>query len=225
MAGSYGVSFLPGSQDDGKNMRGERTGVNQSPVQEAVKILSLRLPKFYGSQGLAPSLLLNSPGGMGQPGAKGGSATAQALAQMAGLPPSMGLPQSLVPTLGSGGGGTDTYNGWAQHEKEMNQPVPAPGAPLPPRIIPGDVERPSGPPAQDFTTAPAPTGGGLAPPLSPEYQAYTLANPESPNAWAPESYQSPLAPPPASPWERPGRNPNLAEKYLELLDQFGGMNY
>src|SRR3990167_4739790 len=109
MASPFGISFVPGAQPDNQNgMVGGRGGASRNPIQEAVKILSLRLPKFYGSQSLAPAPLLNAPGGMGRPGARG-NVTAQALAQMAGLPPSMGMPQMpapQVPTLG--GSGTDT---------------------------------------------------------------------------------------------------------------------
>lgn len=228
MAGPFGISFVPGSQDPTNN-NGEtgRVGAPQSPVQQAIKVLSLRLPKFYGSQSLAPGLLLNSPGGMGQPAARG-NVTAQAFAQMAGLPPSMAGDRE------DGSRGSDTFSGWAGNERAMNRPVPAPGAevpsaepppprsPGPPRAIPGG-EAPGGQGLNDpfFATAPAPTGGGIAPPLSPEYRAFSLANPESPSAWTPEPYQDAIAPPPASPWEREGRNETLVRKYLDMLDQFG----
>ena len=83
---AFGVQFLPGEQEGGYGTARERTGARRSsPVQEAIRILSLRLPKFYGSQSMAPAPLLRAPGGMGQPGAKG-NVTAQALAQWAGVP-------------------------------------------------------------------------------------------------------------------------------------------
>src|SRR3990167_2804031 len=107
MAGPFGISFVPGqSQDPQNGMAGGRMGASRSPMQEAVKVLSLRVPKFYGSQSLAPAPLLQAPGGMGQPGARG-NVTAQALAQMAGLPPSMGMPQMPAPQIPTLGGGTD----------------------------------------------------------------------------------------------------------------------
>src|SRR3990167_9429482 len=84
MASPFGISFVTGAQPDNQNgMSGGRGGASRNPIQEAVKILSLRLPKFDGSGSIAPAPLLQAPGGMGQPGARG-NVTAQALAQMAG---------------------------------------------------------------------------------------------------------------------------------------------
>jgi hypothetical protein len=206
MAG-LGVSFLPGSQDmqsGAAGAMGGRPGAPRNPIQEAVKILSLRLPKVFGRQALAPAPLLQAPGGMGQPGAKG-NVTAQALAGLAGLPPSMAMPQMPAPMLG---GGTDTTHGWANQERGLNGrepsgwPAPAPSsapAPflpptrdLPPRIIPG---------GQDPVS-----GGSPLTPVGPEPEPFTPA-------WTP----APEPPAPQSPWEQPGRNQALARKYLEEM--------
>lgn len=237
MAGPYGVSFVPGSQDqaNGNNGGTGRPGAPSTPVQQAIKVLSLRLPKFFGSQSLAPAPLLSGPGGMGQPGAKGGSATAQAIAQMAGLPPSMAMPQPPVPTLsgvGGSGDGTGTYSGWAQHEKDLNRP----GGDMPPSMpnnapmphfTPGVIKPPPGvipdgpmPFPPDFYGLPAdpPPGGIWDPPRGGGGDWTTIPDP------APVE-QEPAYMPAPSPWEKPGRNPTLAAKYLELLDQFGGGDY
>ena len=218
MASPFGISFVPGAQPDNQNgMSGGRGGASRNPIQEAVKILSLRLPKFYGSGSIAPAPLLQAPGGMGQPGARG-NVTAQALAQMAGLPmaqPSMAAPQ--IPTLG---GGTDTTTGWNQQERDLNRPQAPSGlqtqiadmaraaasAIRPPRVVPGQTTDGGG-------DTYAPPGNWIDP------------RPSAPPSW-PAPDQSPQvdlsAPPPEpvsgfSPWERPGRNPELARKYLEEI--------
>src|SRR3990167_7066414 len=72
MASPFGISFVPGAQPDNQNgMSGGRGGASRNPIQEAVKILSLRLPKFYGSGSIAPAPLLQAPGGEGATGCAG----------------------------------------------------------------------------------------------------------------------------------------------------------
>lgn len=61
--GLMGVNFQPGVTDQGQPGGGRPGG---SGVQEAIKILSLRLPKVVGAQGLAPLPLLTSPGAEGR---------------------------------------------------------------------------------------------------------------------------------------------------------------
>ena len=61
-----GVSFDP-AQDPSQN--GRPSGPNQSTaprgVQEAIKILSLRLPRVVGANAVSPQSLLSAPGGSG----------------------------------------------------------------------------------------------------------------------------------------------------------------
>lgn len=69
MLGNIGVSFQPGAyqgngQQNGQNGQGPLGG---GAVQEAIKILSLRLPKVVGAQAAAPSMLLTSAGSGGNP--------------------------------------------------------------------------------------------------------------------------------------------------------------
>ena len=59
----YGVSFLPGG--DQSYTRPGAAG--SSPVQEAIKVLSLRVPRVVGSTPLAPLALLSGQGGGGLP--------------------------------------------------------------------------------------------------------------------------------------------------------------
>ena len=217
---NWGVSFLPGQGQNGPEAR--QGGQRQNQVQEAIKILSLRLPKVFGAQSLAPGQLLTAPGGMGQPGARG-NVTAQAFAQLAGLPPSMaapggpGGPSPLPGPAPWGGGGSATTEGWLQRERDLNRPFPSPirdespwtmpqqpmSSPGPPRVTPGQTTD-GGP---DVFTPP---GGGWVDPR-PE-----LPEPEPSFALAPQ-------PAGASPLERPDRQREfMARKYLEMLDERGG---
>ena len=58
-----GVNFQPGQGDPAQ-------GIKKKPdqgVQEAIKVLSLRLPRVVGAQAMAPAPLLNSQGSGGNP--------------------------------------------------------------------------------------------------------------------------------------------------------------
>ena len=56
MANGFGVSFVPGAQDPAQQQQnGTRGGAPRNPVQEAIQILSLRLPKVFGARALAPA--------------------------------------------------------------------------------------------------------------------------------------------------------------------------
>lgn len=61
-----GVSFQPGSPDAQQQQQTRPQG-SQQGVQEAIKVLSLRLPKVVGSQAAAPQALLSSQGSGGRP--------------------------------------------------------------------------------------------------------------------------------------------------------------
>lgn len=85
----FGLTFQPGVPQNGGSGNGNGNGAQQrGRVQEPVQILSTRLPKVFGAAALAPAELLRGAGGMGQPAARG-NVVAQAIAQLAGLPPSM----------------------------------------------------------------------------------------------------------------------------------------
>lgn len=59
-----GVNFQPGGGSGGSGNRPQ--GGNNS-VQEAIKVLSLRLPRVVGAQAVSPQALLSSPGSGGNP--------------------------------------------------------------------------------------------------------------------------------------------------------------
>lgn len=61
-----GVNFQPGAQDrEAQPNSGSRPSGSSQGVQEAIKVLSLRLPKVVGAQAVSPSALLQSQGSGG----------------------------------------------------------------------------------------------------------------------------------------------------------------
>jgi len=63
MTGSFGLSFAPTDQNFAEN------GRSQTPIADAIKVLSLRIPQFHG--GIAPRELLTGGGSAGLPGGGG----------------------------------------------------------------------------------------------------------------------------------------------------------
>lgn len=66
---SIGLSFAPGQRANPQ--QGPDQG-NLSPVQQAIKILSLRVPQNAGAGGITPNALLTGPGAAGLGAAGGG---------------------------------------------------------------------------------------------------------------------------------------------------------
>jgi len=64
---AIGVSFLPGQQQ-GQAGAGTGTADPQEAVSQAIKILSLRLPRVVGAGAIASPALLNAPGAAGVSG-------------------------------------------------------------------------------------------------------------------------------------------------------------
>lgn len=64
-----GVSFQPEYGDQRQQQQGSGPNASSAPqgVQEAIKILSLRLPTVVGARAVAPQALLSSPGSGGNP--------------------------------------------------------------------------------------------------------------------------------------------------------------
>jgi len=120
MAQQYGLSFQPGA-DNGQQQSGYR-----APVQQAIKLLSLRLPSVVGARSIAPQALLEGGGSqaIGGPGGLSGEALIewlrkqmrQSQAQMPPqaqsvfqpeMPPAaagspLGLPSLSIPNFGRG---------------------------------------------------------------------------------------------------------------------------
>lgn len=183
MADQFGISFVPGQQQPGgPGGEGDPSGGPVSPVQQAIRLLSLRLPKFSGPNGFAPPSLLNGPGAQGNPafgpnpmfsappgGGGRGNPLLEALLRMAGgggggLP---GMP---------GGGGTGAPHVIPGDLSNVPRPEPVGSAPVPippdaPSIMynpapPGTGNRGTGP---TWSPMPAP---GTMPPRKPWGQGY-----------------------------------------------------
>ena len=98
---SIGVSFLD-------NLAGkiEQAEKEQDRYQQAVRVISMRVPRLMGGGAIAPAPLLQGQGGQGSPFANPGSAIAQAYARMGGLPQApqqgpMGRPPMMpMPEMG-----------------------------------------------------------------------------------------------------------------------------
>lgn len=88
-----GVSFQPGSLEQEQQRRQSQNGTAQG-VQEAIKVLSLRLPKVVGAQAPAPSALLQSQG-------SGGNSRVDSIVQsvLSKFFPGQGSPAPAAPML------------------------------------------------------------------------------------------------------------------------------
>lgn len=93
-----GVNFQPGNAGDQQR---RATGGSPDGIQEAIKVLSLRLPKVVGARAVSPQALLQSPGSGGNP--RVDSIVQSVLSRMF---PGQGGPQPSAPMLPSGGGQT-----------------------------------------------------------------------------------------------------------------------
>jgi len=180
-----GVSFQPGQNDPTKI--GQKPSAERG-VQEAIKILSLRLPKVVGARALAPSALLNAQGSGGNP--RVDSVVNTVLQRF--LPGGAGAGQAppaapMIPAGAPTGGG---FTPGAQPPPNMPLSDFFPTGNAAPRITPGD-DQPRPPVIGDRPTTPGgredvtPPSGGIFP-----------ANPDLPTydreaGWGP----APVAPP------------------------------
>ena len=168
-----GVNFQPGADQDQQQQNG---GAPKSQgVQEAIKVLSLRLPKVVGAQAVAPHALLGAQGGMGRPGIDSivESVLAKFFPQAAqGQGPQMPAPM-VPPGSAQGypqGAGNAQPQGYQQAQRQAPAQQTAPNFwSQTPRIIfdqPSNIPRP---PEAPLTGGPRPGvpgvdgGGGFAP--------------------------------------------------------------
>jgi hypothetical protein len=170
---TFGLQFQPGVAQNGNGNANGTRGRYQEPVQ----VLTTRMPKFFGAQSIAPAMLLQAQGGMGQPAARG-NVVAQALAQLAGLPPSM-LPSpppnpSVPPSAPQGAAQWDSWIGRernlpggaasAQSVQRAAPPLGAPSPQPPPTIPAPHVGIGQQPPGDESGG-----GGPINPPLPPPF--------------------------------------------------------
>lgn len=167
-----GVNFQPNDNTTGQ----ARSKPANTGVQEAIQVLSLRLPKVVGARAMAPQALLESPGGNGRVD----SVVSQVMARMfptgdapptapmvppssPSAPASMSAPSAPAPSF-TGSGVTSTTPLASMVAPE----VMAPQVGRAPRIAP--VTRPDGSVTLPPDQAPAPNGptdpGGAPPAVS-----------------------------------------------------------
>lgn len=167
-----GVSFQPGQGygNDPQNSNG--SPAPSQGVQEAIKVLSLRLPKVVGAQAMSP--LMSAPA-MG--GGRVESVVNSVLARMfpgSGMP-QMGAPQNfgMAPSAGGDVPSAPSFNGGLGPNPLMQMRREAPSVDttdfLKPRVV-ADLP-PTAPPEAPFTggpprypNAPTPDGGSGMPP-------------------------------------------------------------
>lgn len=132
-----GVSFQPGA-GGGSWTTPQSSGQRSNPVQEAIKVLSLRLPKVVGAQSVSPSSLLTSGGSNG---GRVDSVVNAVLSRMFptgqagqmpnapsfGTAPSVDAPQDAPSFSGSG---------YTPYQSRTEQPMPTPFTQTP-RVIVG----------------------------------------------------------------------------------------
>lgn len=122
-----GVNFQPGAQDYSQN--GDGRPSSGSGVQEAIRILSLRLPRVLGAQSAAALPLLTSAGGGGNP--RVDSVVNQVMSRFGQMPPM----QPQRPSEASG----PNFSGDASVPYGQSQPMPMPWGEGPvPRVIIGN---------------------------------------------------------------------------------------
>jgi hypothetical protein len=136
MANPIGQSFAPLGDEDMQNRANGNQGA--SPVQEAIKTLSMRMPRTVGAGAPAPAALLNSLGGAGLPTPMGGGQ------------PDNPLLEALKRLLGGalGGSGLPSFGGG------VSSPLSALGGSAPP---PSPMEQ-TGKPRVQYQDL----GGGVA---------------------------------------------------------------
>lgn len=130
-----GVNFQPGQNGNGYDPRGNGAPSAGNGVQEAIKVLSLRLPKVVGAQGVAPQGLLESMGGGGS---RVDSVVNQVLSRMfptggGQMPP---MQMASFGTMPEAPGNAPSFSGSAQPAYGgLKQPAPIDRAYSSPRVI------------------------------------------------------------------------------------------
>ena len=192
MATQYGVSFQPGGEESGPN--GQR---RSAPVQEAVRMLSLRLPTVTGARGISPQALLQSPGGAGaNTGGFSLEAALELLRKLRGAnqPPQLQMPSAGIGMPPTAPGGAPVSTALPQPGRDLRSPSG------PPRVIPG--QQAPADMTKVWEKTPPPTGGGAAPPVAPDYADWLRDQHPAPTGGGDFP---PLAPRPERPIPEPPR--------------------
>jgi hypothetical protein len=152
VADNIGIAFQPGSQRNDSNGADAGNRTATVPVQEAVRLLSLRLPSVVGARALAPGTLLRSPGSAGLTGPGGMNVDAM----IEWLRRQMQQSGASVPSQAEGIFGSpqpaSLQPSGSQPRVDTPTQAPAPEptfAPPPPRVVPAvRPAEPSAPPVQ-----------------------------------------------------------------------------
>ena len=130
-----GVSFQPGANgENGQSGNGQPSA--GSGVQEAIKILSLRLPRVLGARPAAAMPLLTSQGSGGNP--RIDSIVNQVLSRvMPGQPMPRSGPMTSAPSLTTGAPNTTSAPTFGGIPHRLPQLDPQPMQPFTPRVIIG----------------------------------------------------------------------------------------
>lgn len=155
----FGVSFMPGGDSMYRRQRpGQQGPSSVAPMQEAIKILSLRMPRVVGANPLAPMSLLGGQGGGGLPEGllqqllrtQGMQPATNAGGPMSG-PGQIGIQGATSPFMQGEGSRAAGYGPGAAPPVSVTAGLNDPGAA-------GAPPPPSG--APQLSQPPAPTGGG-----------------------------------------------------------------
>lgn len=181
MPGAYGLSFQPGTDQEASGQDRDRTNV--APAQEAIRLLSLRLPSVVGARAISPDALLRG-GGSADFGTNGFTldAALELLRKLrtTNLPPQLQGPQSG--SADSGGRSSQSSAG-----RSTQPTMPGRGANIPQGILrqsrvptpvvvtPGES---TGRPQPDFDTSPTTS----SPPKPPKVLPGDLPQPAP---WSP----------------------------------------
>lgn len=177
-----GVNFQPGSYQNGENGQNGQARPGGSGVQEAIRILSLRLPKVVGAQAISPMALLTSQGSGGN---RVDSVVNQVLSRL--------MPEQRPQAMG---GFTPQVVG---DRGGQSSPMPMPNARGP--------EMPYVPPPMSAPrVSPIERGGGMpSTPSTPSGPVYTTPPPPRRIDYTqpdrPLPMPTPVAPPPTNPWD------------------------
>lgn len=154
MADPIGVTFVP---TDEQSLMGRKNLAAQGGIPEAVKFISLQIPRFAGAAAIAPDALLQAQGQMSP-----ASSVVDSILQSLGHGPEPQQPGNLSDLLRGAVNGDQRRR--PNHGSPMlGQPsVPNLGAAPPPRVIPGidtmGTPPPSGQPTREWD---APISGPL----------------------------------------------------------------
>lgn len=170
---SVGASFQPGQGQTGPNSGNGHPG--GGGVQEAIKILSLRLPRVLGAQASVAAPLLTSPGSGGDRRVDDVISRAMRKVMGTGGP---NFQQPTAPVMATGTSSGPNFSGVNTPYRTPRQSAPwQPPANFTPRVIIGGPLAPRYPGQQSGTDADLSPGGFQPPGMFEELPEFRLPTP------------------------------------------------